>query len=112
VVDGVFEAVAGDDDAKGSKVKFQALAHLIADVIAQVQNEAKRCILLAFVKCRLLEFKNQPCQRAYPMRLADRHGRKGAWNMRVGRAVFLLLPWLYAREHARMTRGRVKAFSD
>jgi hypothetical protein len=74
--------------AKGSKVKFQALAHLSADVIAQVQNEAKRRILLAFVKCLLLEFKNQPCQRA--------------WNMRVGRAVFLLLFWLYAREHARM----------
>ncbi len=52
VVDGVFEAVDGDE---GSKVKFHALANLSADAIAQVQYEAKRRIVRAFVKRGLLD---------------------------------------------------------
>jgi hypothetical protein len=55
VVDGVFEEVAGDDGDVGSKVKFHALAHLSVDAIAQVQNEAKRRIVRAFVKRGLLD---------------------------------------------------------
>jgi hypothetical protein len=58
VVDGVFEAVDahdGDDGDVGSKVKFHALAHLSSDAIAQVQNEAKRRIVRAFVKRGLLD---------------------------------------------------------
>lgn len=52
VVDGVFETVDGED---GSQVKFHVLAHLSADAIAQVQNEAKRRIVRAFVKRGLLD---------------------------------------------------------
>ncbi len=52
VVDGVFEPVDGED---GSQVKFHALAHLSADAIAQVQNEANRRIVRAFVKRGLLD---------------------------------------------------------
>lgn len=51
VVDGVFEAIGED----GSEVKFHALANLSADAIAQVQNEAKRRIVRAFVKRGLLD---------------------------------------------------------
>lgn len=55
VVDGVFEAVDGDDGDKSGKVKFHALANLSADAILQVQNEAKRRIVRAFVKRGLLD---------------------------------------------------------
>jgi DNA-directed RNA polymerase subunit RPC12/RpoP len=51
VVDGVFEAIGED----GSEVTFHALANLSADAIAQVQNEAKRRIVRAFVKRGLLD---------------------------------------------------------
>jgi hypothetical protein len=58
VVDGVFEAVDahdGDDGDDCSKVKFYALADLSVDAITQVQNEAKRRIVRAFVKRGLLD---------------------------------------------------------
>ncbi|AZP12282.1 IS91 family transposase [Undibacterium parvum] len=55
VVDGVFEAVDGDDGDESGKVTFHALAHLSAEAIAQVQNEAKRRIVRAFVKRGLLD---------------------------------------------------------
>jgi hypothetical protein len=51
----VFEAVGAHDGDDGSEVKFYALAHLGADAIAQVQNEAKRRIVRAFVKRGLLD---------------------------------------------------------
>ena len=55
VVDGVCEEVVGDDDADDSKVKFHALAYLSAEAIVQVQNEAKRRIVRAFVKRSMLD---------------------------------------------------------
>jgi hypothetical protein len=55
VVDGVFEALDGDDGDKSCEVTFHALANLSADAIAQVQNEAKRRIVRAFVKRGLLD---------------------------------------------------------
>ena len=55
MVDGVFEAVDAHDGDEGSKVTFHALANLSADAIAQVQNEAKRRIVRAFVKRGLLD---------------------------------------------------------
>ncbi len=55
VVDGVFEMVDGEDGDESGKVKFHALAHLSADAIAQVQNDAKRRIVHAFIKRGLLD---------------------------------------------------------
>jgi hypothetical protein len=60
VVDGVFEAIGEDGvfeaiGEDGNEVKFHALANLSADAIAQVQNEAKRRIVRAFVKRGLLD---------------------------------------------------------
>lgn len=51
----MFEAAGGNDGDEDSEVKFHALAHLSAEAIVHVQNEAKQRIVRAFVKRGLLD---------------------------------------------------------